>query len=193
VSVRPGCASCLLAAGLLLLGVVGAEAQELGRLFTTPQERASLDEIRYQSRFAAPEPQPVPEPATQTSAGEPEPTGPVISRLTVNGVVRRSGGPGTVWVNGDEVERGGITREGILVQGANRQARNVRLQLPSGISSIELKPGQEIDVLSGTVLEPYEKGAGASGESAFEAPREGGPRAGGVPPPASASPATPGS
>ena len=159
----------MLAAGLWLVPAASG-GQSLGRLFTTPQERATLNDIRYQSRFQTPEPEPEPEVEVVVPAGEPEPSGPVVSRLTVNGVVRRTGGPGTVWVNGDQVERGGVTREGVRVQGATRGARNVRLQLPSGASSVELKPGQEIDVASGAVLEAYEKAEPGAAPSAFEAP-----------------------
>ena len=33
----------------------------------------------------------------------------------------------------------------------------IRLVLPSGLDTVQLKPGQKIDVLTGSVLEPYEQ------------------------------------
>ena len=147
---------------LVLLGAVAVPwswpvpAQEIGRLFTTPTERIQLDEARRQAQLPAiePEVEPTPQPVARSEEPEPEP---VVDRLTINGVVRRSSGPGTIWVNGAEVERGGRTRDGIVVQDTGRGVRGVRIRLPSGADTIELKPGQEIDVSSGAVLESYER------------------------------------
>jgi hypothetical protein len=152
---------------LILAGAAPpAEAQRLGRLFTSVDERAHLDELRYQGQFATP--QPVPEPAAAATSA-PEQGGPTVSSLTVNGIVRGSSGRGTVWVNGNQIERGGTTREGIQVNTAGAGGRSVRARLPSGVDTIEIKPGQKIDVIHGVVLEPYERGEQTPvGPSAFE-------------------------
>lgn len=63
----------------LLSGAVSAE-QPLGRLFFTPEQRATLESLRLA-------------PATATQA---TPT----DRVSVDGIVQRSGGPATVWING---------------------------------------------------------------------------------------------
>jgi hypothetical protein len=168
--VRRAAASASLGLGALVLILAGAappaEAQRLGRLFTSVDERAHLDELRYQAQFATP--QPAPEPAAAATSA-PEQAAPDVSSLTVNGIVRGSSGRGTVWVNGNQIERGGTTREGIQVNTAGAGGRSVRARLPSGVDTIEIKPGQKIDVIHGVVLEPYERGEHTpAGPSAFE-------------------------
>ena len=152
-----------------LPGVAGeAAAQRLGRLFTSVDERASLDTIRYEAQFARQQAAPEPEPEPQLIAPvASQPRAPAVSRLTINGVVRRSRGPGTVWVNGDRVQRGETTREGIAVDSARSGAGGVRLRLPSGTDTVALRPGQQIDIESGTVVEAYEKSARGEQGSAF--------------------------
>lgn len=79
---------------LILLAVaLPAPAQELGRLFFTPERRQALDRQR---QFNLPERREIPE----------DPT------LTINGVVTRSSGKRTVWINGvaqDDSNAGGVT------------------------------------------------------------------------------------
>lgn len=150
----------------LAFAAPAADAQRLGRLFTSTDERAQLDELRYQAQFATPEPEPEPAAA---ATGEPEQAAPTVSSLTVNGIVRGSSGRGTVWVNGREIERGGMTREGIQINTTGAGGRSVRARLPSGVDTIDLKPGQKIDVIHGVVLEPYERSEKTpEGPSAFE-------------------------
>ena len=138
----------LAAAGLG--AAVDVQAQRLGRLFTTPEERALLDELRAEERVARPEAEPEPEPKP---APEPGPPRSVVSRLTINGFVRGSRGPETVWINGDLVEHGSVTREGISVESARGADSSVRLVLPSGTGTVALRPGEQIDIRSGTVLD----------------------------------------
>jgi hypothetical protein len=145
-----------------------AHAQRLGRLFTTPEQRSVLNEIRTQAQFAEPELEPEPEPQTSNvTVTEQESTGPSIANLTINGVVRRRGGRTTVWVNGREIDRGDVTREGVLVESATRRSGDVRLRLPSGTETIALRPGQKIDIETGTVLEPYERAPSEATRDAF--------------------------
>ena len=161
----------LLVSGLLLLSgwcwPLSAHAQsELGRLFTTPAERKALDRLRLEAQFARPAPEPAPPPAT--SPAPQQPAGPVVSRLEVNGIVRRSGGPATVWVNGAQVERGMVSREGLRVQSAGRPADGVRVRLPSGLSTVRLKPGQAVDVTTGSLVDAYEPRPAVQGSSGLE-------------------------
>jgi len=171
-SLRPPMWYTLLVAAVLVGLLVSApqtQAQRLGRLFTTPEQRSALDEVRLQAQFAEPPLEFDPEPVAMVSTVAAEPDDPVVSKLIVNGIVRRSGGPTSVWVNGDEVERGATTREGVAVEAARMKTDVIRLRLPSGTQSIALRPGQEIDVRSGLVLEAYEKGSGsADARSAFD-------------------------
>lgn len=156
----------LLAAAVAFAGVApDAEAQRLGRLFTTPEQRSTLDELRYQTQLERPEAEPEPEAVAQPRDAEPEAPG--IGRVTINGLVRRSRGPGTVWVNGDQVERGGMSRDGLVIESDPASPLGVRLRMPSGRASVALKPGQGIDVDSGTVLEAFEQGYRRDAPDAF--------------------------
>jgi hypothetical protein len=81
-----GCSVALLAA-LTALTAVPADARELGRLFFTPEQRAALERNRF-----APPPKEAPKPAPRVEAPPPG--------VALNGVVTRSSGHSTTWVNG---------------------------------------------------------------------------------------------
>jgi hypothetical protein len=109
-----------------------ASAQELGRLFFTPEQRAALDARRRARMPDAPAIAVVASPTTR-----------------IDGFVRRSGGPSTVWVNGAALGEGGP--EGArLVQGAGDHAR---ISVPAGDGGVRfsLKPGQVLDRGNGEV------------------------------------------
>lgn len=103
-------------------------APVLGRLFSTPSERAQLD-----ARRAGPPPPAAPEaPATP-----PPPPAPVV----LDGVAQSSKGPATVWVNQTPLPEAARTV---------RRDRSVTMVLPSG-RRVTLKPGQRYDESTGEV------------------------------------------
>ena len=99
----------------------------------------------WAARYVAP---PVEEP-TQAIAERERPA-PVVGSLAVNGMVMRSSGNNTSWINGSRVDPRRTTREGLVLEAG---PRGMRITLPSGVDTIELAPGQKIDVLTGKVLE----------------------------------------
>ena len=111
---------CLI--GILLLQ--NAEAQQLGRLFFTDDQRAALDARR---RARVPD---------KPSAA------PVVASPTtrLDGFVRRSAGPSTVWVNGEQ-----------LPENVRPGERSVSVPVGDSGTRVELKPGQELDRGSGEV------------------------------------------
>ncbi|MGI9334135.1 MAG: hypothetical protein ACR2RL_13385 [Gammaproteobacteria bacterium] len=143
------------AAGVASAAEVGDQATPaLGRLFLTPEQRRQLDELRNRKPLPAQvvrAVEPEAEPAPDTELVEPE--GPVVSELTVNGMVLRKGGLSAAWVNGSPIWSGSVTREGIVVRTGRG---SVRVVLPSGAQSMQIKPGQMIDVETGSVYEPYD-------------------------------------
>ncbi len=143
---------------------IPVSAEDFGRLFMSREQRANLNDIRYQSKFA---PLPEPEPAPQVRTAAPVNKAPVVSSLRINGMVKSSRGGGTVWLNNQQVERGGVTREGISITPGARRRDGIQIQLPSGVDSIMLKPGQKIDVVTGSVLEAYEADPQVDAKSAF--------------------------
>jgi hypothetical protein len=115
------------AALLALLCAAGAAqaADELGRLFFTPEQRAALD-ARRKARL-------------------PDKPAPVLAAPTtrVDGYVKRSNGPSTVWVNGEPAEEARIDER----SGEGR----VSVMLGEGAGRVTLKPGQAVDRDSGQV------------------------------------------
>jgi len=116
-----------IAIGALALLVTGsAFAQEVGRLFFTPEQRAALD-ARRKAR--------VPD---KPSAAV------VVSPTTrVDGYVKRSTGPSTVWVNGEPLPEGPGE--------APRIGPRVSVPLGDGGRRATLRPGEVLDRGSGEV------------------------------------------
>ena len=111
-----------LLAGLLVFTC--AQAQDFGRLFFTPEERAALDARR---RARLPD-KPAVAPAVAAT----------VTR--VDGYVRRSEGPSTVWVNGGRVE-----------EASPGSDARVSIPLGQGAGRVRLKPGETLDRGTGEV------------------------------------------
>ena len=111
---------------LLVLAPSLSTAQELGRLFFTPEQREALD-ARRKAR--------VPDkPAAAI----------VVSPTTrVDGFVKRSGGPSTVWVNGEALPEG--------TGDAPRIAPSMSVSVGEGGRRTALKPGEVLDRGTGEV------------------------------------------
>jgi len=125
---------------LILLGfafLAEVQAQELGRLFFTAEQRAALD-ARRKAR--------VPDKPSAPMAASP------TTRL--DGYVKRSAGPSTVWVNGESVPQSPPGRDG-------------RVQVPVGDGGARalLKPGEVLDRGSGEVRDVI-------GDGEIRVPRE---------------------
>ena len=126
--------TALLAVGIALAGAMNAQAQELGRLFFTPEQRAALDARR---KARVPD-KPAATPVTESP----------ITR--VNGAVQRSGGKSTVWVNGETIP------EDARVDGARVTPRGLnpgRVSIPAGEGPqrYDLRVGESVDRSSGEV------------------------------------------
>jgi hypothetical protein len=114
--------AALLLAAMLLAPC--AQAQDIGRLFFTPEQRAALDARR---RARVPD-----KPAATPLVASP------TTRL--DGYVRRSQGPSTVWVNGASVDEA-------------RPGSDARVSVPVGDAGarVRLKPGETLDRGTGEV------------------------------------------
>jgi hypothetical protein len=109
---------------LLVPGV--ALPQELGRLFFTPEQRAALD-ARRKAR--------VPD----------KPAAVVVASPTtkLDGYVKRSGGPSTVWVNGEPLPEGAAD--------APRIGPKVSISVGEGGARAALRPGEVLNRGTGEV------------------------------------------
>ncbi len=145
---------------LLLFAVDAAPATEsLGRLFYTPAERTQLDGLRSRKNIPVPiqqEPLPAPE------------------VVTYGGVVRRSDGKTTVWINNHVVNDGKAT-DGLPISSRVRPDDSVSLKLPQASGSIDLKVGQSVEIGSGAIAEPYARGVLNVGAQPKPAVAAGGP------------------
>jgi hypothetical protein len=111
-----------------------AHAEISGRLFFTPEQRAMLDTARRQNIQQATEEQ------AAMSGG-----------VSFNGVVKRSDGRTTVWLNNrpasgaDAANRLGSIKNGSTV-----------LKMPFPGKSVDLKVGQRLDSVTGRAVESYQ-------------------------------------
>jgi len=123
----------------LLLAAPAVEAQELGRLFFTPEQRASLD-ARRKAR--------VPD----------KPNAPtVVSPTTrLDGYVQRSSGPSTVWVNGDPLLE--TSPEAPRIGATRRDDGRVSVPVGESGARVGLRPGETLDRGSGEVRDVIGEG-----------------------------------
>ena len=139
-----GIAVCA-ALGAVALPSLASAQERLGRLFFTPAQRASLDVARSQRARAA----------VATEKAEQEAT-PVPQTITYSGVLRRSDGKTTVWINNQPVHDRESAGAAAIV-GRVRPDGSVTLQVPQTGRSVSLKPGQSVELLSGAVEEAYSR------------------------------------
>ena len=119
------------AALVLLLSAQQATAQELGRLFFTPEQRDALDARR---RARLPD----------------RPNVVVASPTTrIDGYVKRSEGKSTVWVDGEALPDG-TQPEGLRLRRGDDPSR-VTVILGEDGRRIDLRVGQTVDRASGEV------------------------------------------
>lgn len=128
-----------------------AHAEALGRLFTTPQQRAKLEQLRR-----APPPAPKPKVVVQPKV-EPPPPPPTVPAITVNGVVVRSDGESTAWVNGQSTVDGRVDVDNVQINPRRIKGLSVPITTPSNLPDVRLKPGQSYDPDTGTVVDIYQQ------------------------------------
>ena len=128
--------------GLLLLAPPAGAAEPIGRLFFTPEQRASLDVARSKRTHAA-----VATEKTEESAPAPGP-----ETVTYEGLVRRSDGRNTVWLNNRAVSEKQAAESLVRSVGADG---SVTLRAPQTGRDLSLKVGQSAELTSGTIDEAY--------------------------------------
>lgn len=137
-------ATILFALIAALAAPVAVAVEPLGRLFFTPAQRSALDAGK---RLAT-----SPAPAASKRAA---PRGP--GSITLSGVVRRSDGEYTVWVNGRAVGKGGPP--GVSAAPSANHPSAARVNLRGTNDPVELRVGQQLKRSTGKVLEAYQSSA----------------------------------
>ncbi len=129
---------------LVLIGLLSCyqltHAKDMGRLFTTPQERAALNAERSKPHF----------PSTQAIKKQSLPDPPTY--ITFNGVITRSQGLPMVWINGSHK----LFQPGFKVELDKMVGISVPIFLSKAKQRIWLKPVQTINTLDGTIQENFE-------------------------------------
>jgi hypothetical protein len=126
----------LAAVGILSTGAASAQDNTLGRLFYTPDQRSALNaNIR-------------------TVMKKPKQRIPIPRSVTLSGVVTRSDGERTVWVDGQAYHQGDPDGISVLTNSgdparAEMKVRGVRKRVP-------VRVGQQLNPVSGKTSEPYE-------------------------------------
>lgn len=123
-------------------------AQEIGRLFSTPTERAELDRLRQKLKPG----EKAPEVIANNKTPEAAPT--VIEKMRIDGFVKRSSGQDTTWVN-QQPQSVQQSSRSVIVEQQPSKPPLVSLTLPTG-KRVKLKAGQTVDVGSGKVRDVYE-------------------------------------
>ena len=130
---------------LLVLAAPPARAAEpIGRLFYTPDQRGQLDAARAKRARTG---------TDKAEDAPPPPSTPEV--VTYGGIVRRSDGKTTVWLNNRAVTE----REsaGARMVGRVRSDGTVVLQSAQTGRNVPLRVGQRADLLSGRVDEGYRR------------------------------------
>ena len=130
-----------IASALLFSVAQTHSAEPIGPLFFTPAQRAQLDTARSQQKRGIVTPEPA----------QPSPPPEIV---TYSGMVRRSDGKSTVWINNHPVQGrdvGGVAIERVRPDGV------VTLKVPQTSRDVKLKVGQSLDVVSGTIEEPFDR------------------------------------
>ena len=133
---------------LILIGLLSCyqltNAKGMGRLFTTPQERAVLDAERSKPH--------IPPPSTKgkqiKKPSLPDPP----HYITFNGLITRSQGSPMVWFNGSNK----LFQPGFKVELDKMLGISVPIFLSKAKQRIWLKPGQTVNTLDGTIQENFE-------------------------------------
>lgn len=122
-------ATCLLVL-CALSAPCAAQSEQLGRLFFTPEQRAALD-ARRKARV----------PDKPAAAVVASPT------MRLDGYVKRSGGPSTVWLNREALDEGSPEAPRIA-PGADA---GVSIGVGESRARVRLKPGETLDRGNGEV------------------------------------------
>jgi len=145
--------SARLTALLLLVLAGSAGAAEIGRFFFTPAQRAALDAARKQNVRVE-----IGNEETEKQPTTAAPAAPLPQTIRFNGLIQRSDGKNTVWLNNKPVTE---STSGGLNISTSRSDPRLKLQVPESGRSMDLKVGQSAEIVSGTIEEGYRRRAPA--------------------------------
>lgn len=136
-------ASLILATAMLPHGTVSAD--ELGgRLFTTPEQRLQLDDLRYRREVVVEVPEILPEPEPEVAEVE------LHDPITVRGIVHRRGGSNTAWINDSNTFRGDTELQYFRINPRDIDEQGyVLIGLPGEEERVRLRVGESYEPATG--------------------------------------------
>ncbi len=126
-------------------------ADNIGRLFTSPDERRALDQLRYHSKIDLT----LSLPDTDAGLSEDDTFQPEGIRL--NGLVYRKNGKSTAWINDSNTFEGNLATDYLEVRPYDIKPNSVRIKLHDNPNPIRIKTGQTYDPVENRVVDIVEK------------------------------------
>ena len=128
-------------------------ADQLGRLFTDSQDRTRLDLIRQQEIVVEEEPdQPIEvDELLELEVEEQEEV--VKDTITIKGLVQRSDGKNSAWINDSNTFEGDLETLYIEVGQEDINNNKVKVMMPDKATEIDLKVGQGYDPNNDRVID----------------------------------------
>jgi len=127
-------------------------ADPLGRLFTSAKERRALDELRNATSD---------EPVIDVERIEriavtpaDEPTEESRNPIRIRGVVTRSNGRGTTWINDGNTMIGDPVLEYVKIVPSDSKRGQISIQIPDREELLEIKVGQTYEPLADRIVDP---------------------------------------
>ncbi len=143
--------------GVLFLVLTNSYAEDeiaLGRLFFDENERLDLY-ARYKQALLS---------SDQATLEEEKPT--IPARIRLNGLIIRSGGENTVWIDDiQNPQKQGLYGLKLEVEGLSIKQTEVPILIHSGDIQVYLKPGQIMDTTNGWITETYVDSAAPANDS----------------------------
>ncbi len=139
--------------GVLLEQPVVAEDQ-FGRLFTTPSQRTRLEELRKiepEQRIKIDEKVLLIEEEVEETEDLP------VDAITVRGLVYRSDGKSTAWINNSNTFEGGLSSQYINI--GKIESNTVEIIMPTADTRVKLNVGQTFDPISESYTDLVEDSA----------------------------------
>ncbi len=128
----------------ILLGLacmlISSYSSGFGVLMTTPEQRLEIDQRR--NGFIRP-----------STKGVVSIRSSKAKVLALNGLVTRKNGPNAIWVNGALIETPDVL--GVSINAGKLVNKSVVVKLPRRRPTVLLKPGQQLGLTAGKVIESY--------------------------------------
>lgn len=134
--------------------VYSIDNSSIQRLFSTPAQRQSLDNLRNNIRNTEQASLDKTTPSENTAGDE---AAEAPDRITVQGYMHRSNGKRAVWVQNQMVNLDTHSNQKVDLQINEPETNYVLYQLPGTTQTIRLQPGQTYFITSKQTLDSYKK------------------------------------